>query len=96
MRDLSDQFYCIAVDTLGNGQSDKRLDLDYHYSAIATALGELLDAIGIDHFNLGAQDRGLVICDHLLNVVGMVQRIFRYIRMQQSANDSQGEPMPPH
>ena len=45
MRDLSDQFYCIAVDTLGNGQSDKRLDLDYRYSAIATALGKFLDTI---------------------------------------------------
>ncbi|MEM6631803.1 MAG: alpha/beta hydrolase [Bacteroidota bacterium] len=96
MRDLSDQFYCIAVDTLGNGQSDKRLDLDYRYSAIAASLANLLDTIGVDRFNLGGHDRGSVISDHLLNVEGMEQRILRYIRMQQSANEPHGDPKPPH
>ncbi|MEM9887558.1 MAG: alpha/beta hydrolase [Bacteroidota bacterium] len=96
MRDLSDQFYCIAVDTLGNGQSDKRLDLDYRYSSIAAALAKLLDKIGVEHFNLGGHDRGSVISDHLLNVEGMEQRVLRYIRMQQSANEPHGEPKPPH
>ncbi|MEM1357829.1 MAG: alpha/beta hydrolase [Bacteroidota bacterium] len=96
LRDLSDQFYCIALDTLGNGQSDKRLNLDYRYSAIATALARLLDTIGIDRFNLGGHDRGSVISDHLLNVPGMEQRVLRYIRMQQSANEPHGEPKPPH
>lgn len=67
MRDLSDQFYCIAVDTLGNGQSDKRLDLDYGYPSIAASLVKMLDQIGIDRFNLGGHDRGSVICDHLAN-----------------------------
>jgi len=96
MRDLSDQFFCIAVDTLGNGQSDKRLDLNYRYSTIAESLGKLLDAIGIHRFNLGGHDRGSVICDHLLNVVGMQERVLRYIRMQQSANEPHGDPKPPH
>ena len=96
MRDLSDQFYCIAVDTLGNGQSDKQLDLDYRYSAIATALAKLLDTIGIEKFNLGGHDRGSVISDHLLNVEGMEQRVLRYVRMQQSANEPHGDPKPPH
>lgn len=96
VRDLSDQFYCIAVDTLGNGQSDKRLDLDYRYSAIAASLAKLLDIIGIGKFNLGGHDRGSVISDHLLNVDGMEGRILRYIRMQQSANEPHGEPKPPH
>ncbi|MEO1410295.1 MAG: alpha/beta fold hydrolase [Bacteroidota bacterium] len=96
MRDLSDQFYCIAVDTLGNGQSDKRLDLDYRYSAIATSLGNLLDRIGVEHFNLAGHDRGAVIADHLLNVEGMEQRVLRYVRMQQSANEPHGDPQPPH
>ncbi|MEM9041823.1 MAG: alpha/beta hydrolase [Actinomycetota bacterium] len=96
MADLSDQFYCIAVDTLGNGQSDKRLDLDYRYSAIAESLGAMLDAIGIDRFNLGGHDRGSVISDHLLNVDGMEQRVLRYVRMQQSANEPHGDPQPPH
>ncbi|MEL6253440.1 MAG: alpha/beta hydrolase [Bacteroidota bacterium] len=96
MRDLSDQFYCIAVDTLGNGQSDKRLNLDYRYSAIAASIAKLLDAIGIERFNLGGHDRGSVISDHLLNVEGMEHRVLRYIRMQQSANEPHGDPKPPH
>lgn len=96
MRDLADQHYCIAVDTLGNGQSDKRLDLDYRYSAIAQSLGELLDEIGLNQFNLGGHDRGSVIADHLLNVEGMQDRILRYVRMQQSANEPHGDPKPPH
>ncbi|MEM9775699.1 MAG: alpha/beta hydrolase, partial [Chloroflexota bacterium] len=93
---LSDQFYCIAVDTLGNGQSDKRLDLDYRYSAIAASLGKLLDTIGIERFNIGGHDRGSVISDHLLNVDGMEERVLRYVRMQQSANEPHGYPQPPH
>ena len=96
MRDLSDQYYCIAVDTLGNGQSDKRLDLGYRYSAMAGSLAKMLDTIGIDRFNLGGHDRGSVISDHLLNVEGMEQRVLRYVRMQQSANEPHGEPKPPH
>ncbi len=96
MRDLSDRFYCIGVDVIGNGQSDKRLDLDYRYSAIASALGKLLDVLGVERFNLGGHDRGSVICDHLLNTEGMEQRVLRYIRMQQSANEPHGDPQPPH
>ncbi|MEO0600270.1 MAG: alpha/beta fold hydrolase, partial [Myxococcota bacterium] len=96
MRDLSDRYYCIAVDTLGNGQSDKRLDLDYRYSAMAAALVKLLDTLGIERFNLGGHDRGSVISDHLLNVDGMEERVLRYVRMQQSANEPHGDPKPPH
>ncbi|MEM8861060.1 MAG: alpha/beta fold hydrolase, partial [Chloroflexota bacterium] len=96
VRDLSDQYYCIAVDTLGNGQSEKDVTMDYQYSSIATSLAKMLDTIGIDQFNLGGHDRGSVISDHLLNVDGMEGRILRYIRMQQSANEPHGDPQPPH
>lgn len=96
MRDLSDKYYCIAVDTLGNGQSDKRIDLDYRYSSMANSLATLLDTIGVETFNLAGHDRGSVISDHLLNVEGMEQRVLRYVRMQQSANEPHGEPKPPH
>ena len=96
MRDLSDQFYCIGVDVIGNGQSDKQVDLDYRYASIAAALAKLLDAIGIERLNLGGHDRGAVISDHLLNVDGMEQRVLRYVRMQQSANEPHGDPKPPH
>ncbi len=96
LRDLSDQFYCIAVDVLGHGQSDKRLDLDYRYASIAVALKGMLDALGIARFNLAGHDRGSVIADHLLNAEGMEQRVLRYVRMQQSANEPHGDPTPPH
>lgn len=96
MRDLSDQYYCIAVDTLGNGQSDKRPDMDYRYASIAGSLAKMLDKIGVEQFNLGGHDRGSVISDHLLNVEGMEGRVLRYIRMQQSANEPHGDPKPPH
>ncbi len=96
MRDLSDQFYCIGVDVIGNGQSDKRVDLDYRYASIAGALAKLLDAIGVERFHLGSHDRGSVVSDHLLNVEGMEGRVRRYIRMQQSANEPHGDPKPPH
>ena len=96
MRDLSDSYYCIAVDTLGNGQSDKDPNMDYRYSSIAASLAKLMDSIGIETFNLGGHDRGSVISDHLLNAEGMEQRVLRYIRMQQSANEPHGDPKPPH
>lgn len=96
MRDLSDNYYCIAVDTIGNGQSDKRLDLDYTYAGIASYLAALIDKIGLDSFNLTSHDRGSVISDHLLNTNNMNERVLRYVRMQQSANEPHGDPKPPH
>ncbi len=96
MRDLSDRFYCIGVDVIGNGQSDKGLDLNYSYAGIANALAKLLDALGLEIFNLGGHDRGAVITDHLLNTADMQQRVLRYVRMQQSADEPHGEPRPPH
>lgn len=96
MRDLSDQFYCIGVDVIGNGQSDKNLDLDYSYASVAQYLAQFIDAIGLATFNLAGHDRGTVITDHLLNVDGMNKRVLRYIRMQQSANEPHGDPVPPH
>jgi len=96
MAALSDQYYCVAVDVLGNGQSDKGLDLDYRYASIAASLVGMLDAMGIDRFNLGGHDRGSVICDNLLNVDGADGRVLRYVRMQQSANEPHGKPVPPH
>ncbi len=56
----------------------------------------MLDTIGVEQFNLGGHDRGSVIADHLLNVEGMEDRVLRYVRMQQSANEPHGDPQPPH
>lgn len=96
MRDLSDQFYCIGVDVMGNGQSEKSVDLDYSYASMAKHLARFIDAIGLTTFNLAGHDRGTVIADHLLNVDEMNKRVLRYVRMQQSANEPHGDPVPPH
>lgn len=96
MADLAAHAFCVAVDTLGNGQSDKRLDLDYAYPAVARALARLLDVCGIDRCSLVAHDRGTVIADHLCAVPGMADRISAYVRMQQSGNRPHSEPRPPH
>ncbi|WP_196255717.1 alpha/beta fold hydrolase [Micromonospora sp. WMMD558] len=94
--DLAADAFCVAVDTLGNGQSDKRLDLDYHYGAVAANIAALIDVCGLDRFALVAHDRGAVISDNLCAVPSMADRIVGYVRMQQSGNQPHSEPRPPH
>jgi pimeloyl-ACP methyl ester carboxylesterase len=86
----------IAIDLIPYGQSDKRLDLDYRYPAIAAGVLALLDRIGVDRFHLVAHDRGSVVGDHLIALPGATGRVERYVRMQQSGNRPHGEPRPPH
>lgn len=93
---LADDFFTIALDLKGHGQSDTRLDSDYDYAAQAAELPAVFDALGLDRFYLVAHDRGAVISDHLCSVPGMSQRIRRYVRMQQSGNRPHSEPRPPH
>ncbi|MEL6976099.1 MAG: hypothetical protein AAGL29_11975, partial [Bacteroidota bacterium] len=47
-----DDYYVIAVDVLGYGQSDKGPEIDVSYAASAASLVSLLDVIGVDAFNL--------------------------------------------
>ena len=89
-------YEAIAIDVIPYGQSDKQLDLDYRYPAIAAGVLKLLNRIGIDRFHLVAHDRGSVIADHLIAQPGAAARVVRYVRMQQSANRPHGEPRPPH
>ena len=96
MEALADKYYTVAVDVLAYGQSDKRETLDYTYPAIARALAALINKIGLDRFHLVGHDRGSVISDHLLNVDDMNARVIRYVRMQQSASEPHGDPVPPH
>ena len=96
MADLADDYYVIAVDTLGYGQSDKRPEIDVSYAAVAASLISLLDRIGIDSFNLISHDRGSVISDHLIASEGMSTRIKAFLRMQQSFDQPHGLPRPPH
>ena len=94
--DLAGDYYVIALDCKGYGQSDKRLDLDYKASTMAVETGALLDKLGVDRFNIIAHDRGAVIADHMTSVESLKGCILRYVRMQQSFNEPHGEPRPPH
>jgi pimeloyl-ACP methyl ester carboxylesterase len=89
-------YRAIAIDVIPYGQSDKRLDLDYRYPAIAGGVLALLDRIDVDRFHLVAHDRGSVIGDHLVGQPGASGRVLRYVRMQQSAERTRTEPEPPH
>ncbi|MEM1402274.1 MAG: alpha/beta hydrolase [Pseudomonadota bacterium] len=94
--ELSRDHYVIAPDTKGNGQSDKRLELDYYAATQAKEMAVLLEQLGIGEFYLIGHDRGAVIADHMTNVDALKGRIQRYVRMQQSFNEPHGEPAPPH
>ena len=96
IRDLSDDFYIIALDIKGYGQSEKRLEGDYSFSGSAGETAHLLDKIGIDKFYLMTHDRGSVVGDHLCHKYGMNNRVIKYCRMQQSAHHGHAEPKPSH
>lgn len=93
---LADDFYVIAVDTLGYGQSDKRLDLDLTYAGVARGVGALMTALEIESFNLVGHDRGSVVGDHMVARGDINPRIRAYLRMQQSADQPHGFPRPDH
>lgn len=94
--ELARDHYVIAPDTKGNGQSDKRLELDYYAATQAEEIAALLDQLGIGEFSLIGHDRGAIIADHMTSVDSLKGRIRRYVRMQQSFNEPHGEPAPPH
>ncbi|MEM6512867.1 MAG: alpha/beta hydrolase [Pseudomonadota bacterium] len=94
--ELASDHYVIALDCKGYGQSDKRLDLDYNASTMASETAELLDKLNIDKLIVIAHDRGVIIADHMTAVESMKDRIIAYVRMQQSFNEPHGEPRPPH
>jgi len=94
--DLSADYYVIAIDPKGYGQSDKRLHLDYTNQSMALDMAALMDKLGIDKFNMMGHDRGTVLTDHITAVPTLKGRIIRYIRMQQSFNEPHGKPVPPH
>ncbi|MEM6514097.1 MAG: alpha/beta hydrolase [Pseudomonadota bacterium] len=93
---LAEDYYVVAVDTLGYGQSDKRPVVDVSYAAVAKNLTLLLDKIGIRRFHLVSHDRGSVISDHLIANRPLSRRIQTFLRMQQSFDQPHGLPQPPH
>lgn len=97
VRDLADEFYVIALDLKGYGQSEKDPGEEYSFPRCALELGLLLDKLGVDRFSLVTHDRGSVLGDQLCNLPnGFNRRIVKYARMQQSANHPHAEPRPPH
>lgn len=96
MAELADDYYVIAVDTLGYGQSSKGSEIDVSYASVAASLIKLLDRIDVKDFNLITHDRGSVISDHLIATDGMSERISAFLRMQQSFDQPHGLPRPPH
>ncbi|MEM9709862.1 MAG: alpha/beta hydrolase [Pseudomonadota bacterium] len=93
---LSDEYYVIAVDVLGYGQSDKGPEIDVSYAGSARSLMALLDKIGVTDFNLISHDRGTIVSENLLSMDGMADRVLAYVRMQQSFDQPHGLPRPPH
>ena len=93
---LSDDYYVIAVDVLGYGQSDKGPEIDVSYAGAAASLSTLLDNIGVSDFNLISHDRGTIVSENFIAIDGMSERILAYVRMQQSFDQPHGLPRPPH
>lgn len=93
---LSDDYYVIAVDVLGYGQSDKGPEIDVSYAAAAASLATLLDVIGVEAFNLISHDRGTIVSENLMALDGVSDRIQAFVRMQQSFDQPHGLPRPPH
>ncbi len=92
---LADDYYVIAVDVLGYGQSDKGPEIDVSYAGSAASLKNLLDVIGVETFNLISHDRGTIVSENLIALDGMSARITGYVRMQQSFDQPHGLPRPP-
>ncbi len=76
---LSDDHRVIAIDLKGYGQSDKS-DGDYSAGQVAEEVLALLDAIGLDSFNLVTHDWGTGIGDYIAG--RHPDRILRYVRME--------------
>ena len=58
MEAFQDRYYCVALDLLGCGHSDKPADADYSISAQGQRVLQFADALGIDHFTLMGHSMG--------------------------------------
>ncbi len=80
MAQLAGRFRLIAPDLKGYGQSDKRPG-DYTYAGTADEMIGLVDALGVQRFNLVTHDRGTVVGDHM--AAKHAFRVSRYVRGEQ-------------
>ena len=79
LEELAADHRVIAIDLKGYGQSDKA-DGDYSVPNVAEEVVALLDAIGLERFNLVSHDWGRVIGDYVAGA--HPHRILCYVRMQ--------------
>ena len=77
MEQLSKDYYVIALDLKGYGQSDKN-DGNYHPAAVARELVAALDSIGLQQFNLVSHEWGTLVADYVAGYNPW--RILRYCR----------------
>ena len=85
MEALGREYYVIAIDLKGYGQSIPHEDTDivenYSRAYAADEIITLLDDLGLDHFNLVTHDRGVTMTDHI--AAKIPDRVLRYVRGQQ-------------
>ena len=62
---LQDRFYCVALDLLGFGDSDKPAEADYGIAAQADRVVALADHLGFQRFSLIGHSMGGQICAYL-------------------------------
>jgi pimeloyl-ACP methyl ester carboxylesterase len=55
---LQDTFYCVAIDLLGFGDSEKPKDTDYSIEAQARRVLAVADELGLEHFSLIGHSMG--------------------------------------
>ena len=55
---LADQYHVIALDFVGHGLSEKKIDIDYTPDTYAEQLRELMDALGIDKAHVSGESLG--------------------------------------
>jgi len=82
---LSGEYHVIAIDLKGYGQSDKS-DGNYSADRVAEEVLALLDAIGLERFNLVTHDWGTLLGDFIAG--GHPERVIRYVRMQAPVHKS--------
>jgi 2-hydroxymuconate-semialdehyde hydrolase len=58
MEAFKDSHYCVAIDLLGFGNSDKPADADYSIAAQGQRVLQLANALGIDRFTLMGHSMG--------------------------------------
>jgi pimeloyl-ACP methyl ester carboxylesterase len=82
---LQDRYYCVSVDLLGHGYSDKPKNGDYSIHAQATRVLKLADALGIDTFAYIGHSMGGMIGLYIASTLAP-ERITRLVDVSGVAN----------